>query len=120
LRYEPKLFVGQGKDGHRKLGEPVGRRMIKSGRATTIQELLADREEVCCPDCRKPLVVSALPDGKRRFDACGRDCREVYDIPGDCILLGPEGGLMFIYQPRRRPDDPKPLSRFIYTNGGWD
>jgi uncharacterized protein YbaR (Trm112 family) len=94
--------------------------MIKWGMATTIQDLLAGREEVCCPDCKKPLVVSALPDGKRRFDACGRDCREVYNIPDDCILLGPEGGLMFIYQRKRWSDDPKPPSRFIYTNGGWD
>lgn len=68
---------------------------------TTLESILGGREEICCPDCKRPLVVSALPDGKHRFDGCGRNCRELYDLPDDCIIFGPVGGVMTIYQPKR-------------------
>jgi len=62
---------------------------------------LSERKEVCCADCNKPLVVTPLADDSLRFDACGRDCRDLYNIPEDCILFGPKDGPLFIYRPKR-------------------
>jgi hypothetical protein len=87
--------------------------------ASTLASVLEGREEVTCPICTRPLVISPLPDGKRRFDACGRNCLPVYYVPDDSIAFGPADGVMFIYHRRWRPDVPKPTCRPRYTNGGW-
>jgi hypothetical protein len=42
---------------------------------------LDKRAELSCPKCGKPLIAQPRPDGRVRFDGCGRDCFTVYDIP---------------------------------------
>ena len=61
---------------------------------------LSTMEELCCPDCRKPLVIQPLPDNHAKFIGCGRGCRESWDVLDGCIAFGVEGGLMFIYAPK--------------------
>lgn len=61
---------------------------------------LREMDEVCCPDCGKPLVITKLADGRARFDGCGRNCRDVYHLPDGCISFGPQYGLQFIYRPK--------------------
>jgi|SRR5882724_995085 len=92
---------------------------VQSGMATTLANLLADKEELTCPVCTRPLVVSKLPDGKSRFDACGRNCLSVYQVPDDCILLGPEGGLMIVYRRKWTSDYPPATIVPKYVGGGW-
>jgi hypothetical protein len=61
---------------------------------------LSNMDEVRCPDCGKPLVITDLPGNRSRFEGCGRDCRDLYILPDGCISVGPVNGLQFIYQPR--------------------
>jgi ssDNA-binding Zn-finger/Zn-ribbon topoisomerase 1 len=61
---------------------------------------LREMDEVCCPDCGKPLIITKLADGRARFDGCGRNCCDVYQIPDGCISFGPQYGLQFIYKPK--------------------
>ncbi len=87
--------------------------------AATLASVLEGREEVTCPICARPLVVSPLPEGKARFIGCGRDCVPVYWVPEDSVILGAEGGLMFVYQRKWRPDEPQPTLIPRYVNLGW-
>jgi ssDNA-binding Zn-finger/Zn-ribbon topoisomerase 1 len=61
---------------------------------------LREMDEVCCPDCGKPLVITKHTNGRARFDGCGRNCRDVYQLPDGCISIGPQYGLQFIYKPK--------------------
>jgi hypothetical protein len=61
---------------------------------------LREMDEVCCPDCGKPLVIAQLAGGRYRFDGCGRNCRDVYHLPDGCISFGPQYGLQFVYKPK--------------------
>jgi hypothetical protein len=75
---------------------------------------LREREELCCPDCKKPLVIRQMPDGSSRFEGCGRNCRPLYHIPDDNILFGALGAPLFIYVPKTQPNC---IPR--YQTGGW-
>jgi len=59
---------------------------------------LNQRTEVPCPECGKPLVIG-LREGRPRFEGCGRDCLDVYNIPDGCIAVGPVDGPLFLYGP---------------------
>jgi len=85
----------------------------------TLASILEDREEVTCPICGRPLVVIEQPDGKSRFDGCGRNCVPVYWVPEDSIILGPTGSPMIVYRKKWNPDEPAPTIIPKYTNGGW-
>jgi hypothetical protein len=85
----------------------------------TLESVLKDREEETCPICKRPLVVTELPDGKSRFDGCGRDCAPMYWVPDDSIVLGPKGGPMTVYRKKWNPNEPAPTLLPKYTNGGW-
>jgi len=61
---------------------------------------LSNREEMQCPDCKKPLFVSTPTPNHAVFDACGNDCRLVYDVPEDAILFGPKEGRKTIWIPK--------------------
>jgi hypothetical protein len=61
---------------------------------------ISNMDEVCCPDCGKPLVVTVLENGQSKFDGCGRGCRLLCDIPQGSIMFGAKGAPMFIYKPR--------------------
>jgi hypothetical protein len=63
---------------------------------------LSRRDELCCPDCGKPLVITPLTETRARFDGCGRGCRESWDIPHGSIMFGVQGGLMFCYGPPKQ------------------
>jgi hypothetical protein len=53
-------------------------------------------KEVVCPDCGKPLVVTAVEGIPNRyvFEGCGFG-RECFDLP-DCTLAGFSGGPLFL------------------------
>ena len=76
---------------------------------------LSRMEEVCCPDCNKPLVIAPLPENRARFVGCGRGCRETWNVPEGSISFGVQGGLMFIYKPK----DVRPVCVPRYTNLAW-
>jgi hypothetical protein len=59
---------------------------------------LSNMEEVHCPKCGKPLVVTDLPDGRARFDGC--ECQDAYNMPKGSIIFGAKGGLKTIYKPK--------------------
>src|SRR5258706_15985796 len=85
----------------------------------TLASVLEGREEVLCPICSRPLVVSPLADGKVRFDGCGRNCVPMYWVLEDSIILGPQGGAMTVYRRKWLPDEPGPTLLAKHTNGGW-
>jgi hypothetical protein len=85
----------------------------------TLASVLEGREEVNCPICKHPLLVSPQPDGKYRFDGCNRKCLPMYWVPEDSIVLGPVGGVMTIYRRKWNPNEPEPTLVPKYTNGGW-
>jgi hypothetical protein len=85
----------------------------------TLASVLEGREEVTCPICARPLVVTEQPNGKSRFDGCGRDCVPVYWVPEDSIILGPQGCTMIVYRKKWNPSEPAPKLIPKYTNGGW-
>ena len=76
--------------------------------AATLASVLQDREEVTCPICARSLFVRPIAEGKARFEGCGRNCLPVYWVPEDSLILGPGGGLMFVYRKKWRPDEPHP------------
>jgi hypothetical protein len=85
----------------------------------TLASILADREEVTCPICGRPLVVTEQPDGKSRFDGCGRNCVPVYWVPEDSIIFGPKDCPMTVFRKKWNPNEPAPTIVPKYTNGGW-
>lgn len=87
--------------------------------ATTLESVLGGREEVNCPICERPLVVSPQPDGKCRFDGCSRKCQPMYWVPEDSIVFGPQGGAMTIWRRKWVPGEPEPTLRARYTGVGW-
>jgi hypothetical protein len=80
---------------------------------------MEDHEQVTCPICKRPLFVTKEPDGKARFQGCGKDCVPVYWVPQDSIILGPEDGAMLVYRKRWMLDDPPPTLVAKYTNLPW-
>jgi ssDNA-binding Zn-finger/Zn-ribbon topoisomerase 1 len=68
------------------------------------------RNECCCPDCGKPLVVEPISETQARFVGCGRNCRKSYDVPEGGILVGAIGAPMFIYSP---PEVLEEMSRRV-------
>ena len=64
---------------------------------------LNKRTELCCPMCGKPLLVQPLPEGRARFDGCGRDCLEIYEIPDGSVAFGTMDGPLFLYGPICQP-----------------
>jgi hypothetical protein len=43
----------------------------------------------------------------------------MYWVPEDSIILGPQGGLMFVYRKKWNPNEPAPTLIPKYTNAGW-
>jgi hypothetical protein len=87
--------------------------------ATTLESVLGGREEVNCPICERPLVVSPKPDGSSRFDGCARQCQPMYWIPEDSIVSGSQGGAMTIWRRKWNPGEPEATLMAKYTDGGW-
>lgn len=87
--------------------------------APTLASVLEGREDVLCPICARQLFVTPLPEGKGRFDGCGRNCVPMYRVPEDSIILGPQGGLMFVYRKKWNPNEPAPTLTPKYTTAGW-
>jgi hypothetical protein len=87
--------------------------------ATALESVLSGREEVNCPICERPLVVSLKPDGGYRFDGCSRKCEPMYWVPEDSIVFGPVGGALTIWRRKWNPDEPEPTHAPKYTDGGW-
>jgi hypothetical protein len=87
--------------------------------ATALESVLGGREEVNCPICERPLVVSPKPGSGYRFDGCSRKCQSMYWIPEDSIVFGPVGGALTIWRHRWNPGQPRPNCVPKYTNGGW-
>jgi hypothetical protein len=82
--------------------QPAGKSLVQdtAGVLDPMKPDLREMAEVCCPDCGKPLVITKLADGRARFDGCGRNCRDMYQLPEGCISFGPQYGLQFIYKPK--------------------
>jgi len=61
---------------------------------------LSEMDEVRCPDCGKPLVVTLAEHNPNQavFDGCGCG-RKIYNVP-DGILAGFSRGPFFLYVPK--------------------
>jgi hypothetical protein len=60
---------------------------------------ISQRQELCCPECGKPLIVEMVAEGRAKFIGCGRDCLEVYNIPDGSVAFGLQGAPYFLYEP---------------------
>jgi hypothetical protein len=85
----------------------------------TLASVLEGYEEEKCPICRKPLVVTPLPDGQSRFDGCGRGCAPMYVVPENSQLVGVEGAPKAVFRKRWDPNEPEPKMVPKYVNGAW-
>src|SRR5437773_3250295 len=57
---------------------------------------LRNYDEMCCPDCGRPVIVQIVSDTRVRFEGCTRRCRDKYDVPDGSILFGALGAPQFI------------------------
>jgi len=85
----------------------------------TVDSALEGREAVLCPICKRQLFVTPLPEGKARFDGCGKNCAPMYWVPEDSVILGIHGGVMFVHRKKWNPNEPEPKTIAKYTNAGW-
>jgi hypothetical protein len=62
---------------------------------------LRNYEEMCCPECGRPVIVRILSSDRARLEGCTRGCRDIYAVPEGSILFGALGAPHFVYTPRQ-------------------
>jgi hypothetical protein len=67
----------------------------------------SQRQELCCPECGKPLVIEMLSEGRAKFIGCGQDCLELYYVPDGSAAFGLHGTPHFLYGPASNIPAPR-------------
>jgi hypothetical protein len=75
-----------------------GHNPVQGKQAAKMPIDLSNMEEICCPDCKKPLFAVLDPDNENYYKFEGCPCaRREYTLP-NCVMFGVGGGPLFFYK----------------------
>jgi hypothetical protein len=77
---------------------PPGNARFGGGMKPNMAIDMSNMEEICCPDCKKPLLAVHNPDSPDFYRFQGCPCgRKEYTLP-KCVMFGIGGGPLFFYK----------------------